>query len=143
MNSDEKPKIRVLMMLEVIGKPPEHLVETLELLIKQLGKEKGVEVKNKNIKTPIAMEKKIQIMNPEEKATSNPPGDFYTTFAEIEIDVNNISVFSAVSVVQQRRVKSFIVFFLINVMRAIAFVVKDKFRQPFKDFIGILRIGNP
>jgi hypothetical protein len=91
MNSDEKPKIRVLMMLEVIGKPPEHLVETLELLIKQLGKEKGVEVKNKNIKTPIAMEKKIQIMNPEEKATSNPPGDFYTTFAEIEIDVNNIS----------------------------------------------------
>ena len=50
MSSEETLKIKAIIMLEVIGKPPEHLIETLENLIKQLDEEKGVDVKSKNIR---------------------------------------------------------------------------------------------
>jgi hypothetical protein len=81
MSSDEKPKIKVIMMLEVIGKPPEHLIAALEDLIKNLGEEKGVSVQKKDIKEPKAIE-------PKEGA---PPSDFYTTFAEVEIELEEIA----------------------------------------------------
>ena len=91
MSSDEATKVRALMMLEVIGRPPEHLVETLELLIKKLGEEKGVEIKNKDIKKPAPMEKKIRVNDSGEKETEKPQEDFYTTFAEIEFEVDDVS----------------------------------------------------
>lgn len=81
MSSDEKQKIKVIMMLEVIGKPPEHLIDALENLITNLDKEKGVSVKAKDIKEPKSIE-------PKEGA---PPSDFYTTFAEIEIEIEEIA----------------------------------------------------
>ena len=81
MSSDEKPKIRVIMMLEVIGKPPEHLIVALEDLIKNLGEEKGVSVQKKDIKEP----------RPIEPKEGSPPSDFYTTFAEVEIEIEEIS----------------------------------------------------
>lgn len=91
MSSDEIKKIKAIMMLEVIGKPPEHLVETLENLIKQLGEEKGVSVNSKDIKKPAPMKEKIQTMESGEKKRTPPQEDFYTTFAEIEIEVEEIS----------------------------------------------------
>ena len=81
MSSDEKPKIRVIMMLEVIGKPPEHLIAALEDLIKNLDEEKGISVQKKDIKEPKPIE-------PKEGA---PPSDFYTTFAEVELELEEIS----------------------------------------------------
>ena len=91
MSSDEKQKIRVMLMLEIIGKPPEHLITTLEDLIKKLGEEKGVIVKSKDIKEPKPMAEKIEVMDSGEKKKSTPPGDFYTTFAEIEIEIEEIT----------------------------------------------------
>ncbi|MFH1787177.1 MAG: hypothetical protein ABH811_00060 [archaeon] len=64
-----------MMIIEVLGKPPEHLVETLENMIKEISEEKGVEIKEKKIKEPTELEKN--------------PG-FYTSFAEIEIEVEEI-----------------------------------------------------
>ena len=81
MSSDEKPKVKVIMMLEVIGKPPEHLIDALENLIANLDKEKGVTVQKKDIKEPKPIE-------PKEGA---PPSDFYTTFAEVELELEEIS----------------------------------------------------
>ncbi len=81
MNSDDKPKIRVLMMLEVIGKPAEHLVAALEDLIKKLDEEQGVTVQKKDIKEPKLIESK----------EGAQPSGFYTTFAEVEIDIEEIS----------------------------------------------------
>ena len=91
MSSDEPKKIKAMMMLEIIGKPPEHLVETLENLIKQLDEEKGVDVKSKDIKEPAPMKEKIEVMESGEKKKTPPKNDFYTTFAEIEIEVDEIS----------------------------------------------------
>jgi len=68
-------KVSAVMILDVIGRPPEHLVESLEKIIENMGKEQGVILKSKQIKEPTLMK--------EQK-------DFYTTFAEVEIEVDEI-----------------------------------------------------
>jgi len=76
MSSDkELKKIRVSFILEVIGRPPEHLVETLEGIIKTIGDEKGVEIKEKKVNEPIALKEQ---------------DDLYTSFAEIEFEIEDI-----------------------------------------------------
>jgi len=74
MNSSEK-KINAVFMLEVLGRPPEHLVETLESLVKQIGEEKGVKVVNKTINPPVLIKDQKE---------------FYTSFAEIEVELEEI-----------------------------------------------------
>ena len=89
MNSDETKNIRVLMILEVLGRPPEHLTETLENLIKQIDEEKGVTVKKKEIKEPLPMENKVGSLDKggsEKIKTEN----FYTSFAEIELEIEEV-----------------------------------------------------
>ena len=74
MSSDEV-KVIAVMILDIIGRPPKHLVESLEKIIEEMGKEKGVTLKSKQIKEPTVMK--------DQK-------DFYTTFAEIEVEVDEI-----------------------------------------------------
>ncbi len=70
MSSDEG--VRAIMILDIIGRPPEHLIENLESLIKEIDSEKGVKVVMKDIKKPTPVK--------EHK-------DIYTTFAEVEVEV--------------------------------------------------------
>ena len=63
------------MILDVIGRPPEHLIESLKKIIEEIDKEKGVDVKSKEIKKPTLMKDQKE---------------FYTTFAEIEVDVEEL-----------------------------------------------------
>ena len=74
MNLTEK-KLRAVLILEVLGRPPEHLKETLEKLTKSLGEEKGVEIKNKKINEPSPLKDKKE---------------FFTNFAEIEVEVDSL-----------------------------------------------------
>lgn len=71
----EDKKVSAIMILEVIGRPPGYLIETLNTLIKAMGEEKGVIVKEKKIREPIEMKEK---------------NDFYSSFAEIEVEVEEI-----------------------------------------------------
>lgn len=71
----ETKKIRAVLIIEILGKPPEHLIETLEEIIKQISEEKGVSVTEKKIKEPVPIKDKK---------------DVYTSFAEIEIEVEEI-----------------------------------------------------
>ncbi len=76
MNSDEEKKgIRTVLIIEVIGRPPEHLMEILEKMTGEIGEEKGVNVIRKKIETPTLMKDQKE---------------FYTTFAEIEVEVEEI-----------------------------------------------------
>ncbi len=75
MSSDEENKLKVIFILDVIGKPPEHLVKALNRVIEEIDKEKGAVVKSKNIKKPTSL-----------KDSPN----FYTTFAEVDIEFENI-----------------------------------------------------
>ena len=65
-------KIEASLIFEIIGRPPKNLVDTLESIIKQIDNEKGIEVTSKNIKEPVLMK--------DQK-------DFYTTFAEVDVEV--------------------------------------------------------
>ncbi len=78
MSSDKKIEtrgIKVSLILEILGKPPEHLVETLNKYIEEMGKEKGVKITNKKVNEP--------------KETEKQKG-FYSSFAEIEADVEDL-----------------------------------------------------
>jgi flagellar hook-associated protein FlgK len=76
MNLNEDTKnINAEIILEIIGKPPEHLRETLDNLIKEIDKENKVNVKRSKINEPKLLKEN---------------GDFYTSFAEIEIEVEDI-----------------------------------------------------
>ncbi|MBD3247103.1 hypothetical protein GF378_00600 [Candidatus Pacearchaeota archaeon] len=74
MSSDKK-KIRAIFMMEVLGKPPEHLKKTLENISEKLNQEKEVEVKEKEIHDAKELEKKK---------------GFYTCFSEIEFETDSI-----------------------------------------------------
>lgn len=76
-HKDKETKgVRAIMILEIIGKPAEHLVETLKDLIKKMDSEEYVEVKTNKIHEPVLMK--------DQK-------DFYTTFAEVEVEVEEIA----------------------------------------------------
>jgi hypothetical protein len=74
MSSDNK-KINAVFILEVIGRPIEYLTETLNNLIKSIGEEKGVKVKESKVNEPVLMKDQT---------------DFYTSFAEVEIEADGM-----------------------------------------------------
>lgn len=72
---EETKGINAVMILEAIGKPPEHLTEALNNIVAEIEKEKGVTIIEKKINPPVEM-----------KDNKN----FYTTFAEVEVEVEEI-----------------------------------------------------
>ncbi|VVB83687.1 Uncharacterised protein [uncultured archaeon] len=74
MSSNEK-KINAVFILEVLGRPAEFLTETLNDLVKRIGQEKGIKLRETKINPPVIMK--------EQK-------DFYTSFAEIEIEAEEL-----------------------------------------------------
>lgn len=68
-------EIKALIVLEILGKPPEHLKEVLEKIIEQLKEEKGIQVENINHKDP--------------KELKDSP-DYFTTFTEIEFNAKSV-----------------------------------------------------
>jgi hypothetical protein len=77
MSSDEK--ILAIMMLEILGRPPEHITETFKQLIKKISEEKGVVLKGERVNEP----KKIEGQE-----------ELYTSFAELEIEAESLQVLS-------------------------------------------------
>jgi predicted DNA-binding protein (UPF0251 family) len=68
-------EIKALIILEILGKPPEHLNEVLGKIIEQLKEEKGITIENINYKEP-------------KELKENP--NYYTTFAEIEFNAKSV-----------------------------------------------------
>lgn len=76
-NKDRETKgIQAMMILEMIGRPAEYIVESMGKVIEEMEKEKGVEVLSQSIKDP------VEIKDSKE---------FFTTFAEVEIEVEEIA----------------------------------------------------
>jgi len=73
MSGSEEKKILAAMIIEVMGRPKEHLSETLEDLSRQVGEEKGVKITQKKINEPKLVK--------DQK-------DLFTSFAEIELEVD-------------------------------------------------------
>ena len=75
LEDKETKGIYAMMIIEVIGRPPEHLTQTLNDLITKIDEEKGVVVKEKKVNEPSLMKDQKE---------------FYTSFAEIEVEVEEI-----------------------------------------------------
>ncbi|MFA5953846.1 MAG: hypothetical protein WC812_04600 [Candidatus Pacearchaeota archaeon] len=75
MSSEKHIEFRAILILEILGRPKEHLVASLEEYIEKINSEKGVTVYSKKINEPQELEKKK---------------DVYTTFAEIEIKFDEL-----------------------------------------------------
>jgi hypothetical protein len=82
MSSIENQKISAILIIEVMGRPKEHLVETLEGIIKNIDNEKGVSVIEKRIVEPNELEKQK---------------DLFVTHAEIEIEVDDALILSTLT----------------------------------------------
>ena len=72
---EETQGIKVMMIFEAIGRPPEHLTETLKNLVEQIDKENKVQVLSQKISEPVPMKEE---------------GTFYTAFVEVEVEVEQI-----------------------------------------------------
>jgi len=65
-------RIHAALIIEILGRPPEYIKETLSSILDNIGKEKNTEIKSSKIHEP----KKIEESEVE----------LYSTFAEIEIE---------------------------------------------------------
>ncbi len=72
-------KIKALFIFEIMGRPPEHIKNTLGELIDKLGEQKGIDIIRKEIREPKPVEKK-DVQN------------LFTTFAEVELITDNLSL---------------------------------------------------
>ena len=70
----DEVKLTAVMILEVMGRPKEHLIETLQKLLTQIKEEKGLEIISQKVNDPVLVK--------DQK-------DLFITFAEIEIEVDD------------------------------------------------------
>jgi len=80
-------KIKANIILEMLGRPKEHLEDTIKKLVEVLGTEKGVKVLHENFHEATKVEEKDKEGNikeiPEDK-------QLYTTFTEVEIEADDV-----------------------------------------------------
>ncbi len=69
-------KLQATMVLEILGRPAEHIKNALSSLVERLGSEKGVKVTEKMIHEPVDVK--------ESK-------DLYTTFAEVSVELDSLA----------------------------------------------------
>ena len=75
MSSDNQQKIVANVIIEVLGKPPEHLVETLNQIADKIDNEKYAKIVDKKINKAKELEKKE---------------GYFTNYMELEIELNDI-----------------------------------------------------
>lgn len=79
-------KIKAMFIFEILGRPPEHIKETMSQLVDKLAEIPGIEIDKKTVHEPKPF--KEERANKEENASG-----LFTTFAEVEIlgkDINSL-----------------------------------------------------
>lgn len=76
-------KIKATFIIEILGRPAEHLKESLKELVENLGKEKGINIIEKKIHEPKEIESKDKNIKEDKK--------LFTSFAEIDAEFENIA----------------------------------------------------
>ncbi len=86
--AEEKQKIKATIIIEMMGRPVEHLKEVMEKLItEQIGKEKGTKVTGKRDHEPKKVESKDEDGKPISVAEDQT---LYTTFSEVDLEADDI-----------------------------------------------------
>lgn len=81
---DKMEKIKAMFTFEILGKPPEHIVEALEKIVEQLGKQEGIKIINKVIHDAKPLER------------DGEKTDMFTSFTEVELEADNINIILAI-----------------------------------------------
>ncbi len=68
-------RIEARMIIEIMGRPVEHVVDALNQLIDKLGKEQGVTLRERKVREPVAVKE---------------AKDLFTTFAEIDVEFDSV-----------------------------------------------------
>lgn len=91
-------KIRSLFIFEMLGKPAEHLTETLNKLIDQLDGNKDLEVVRREVHDPKLVEDDETIQNKIEKLERENfiKQGLYSTFAEVEVVTEDLNIVMAI-----------------------------------------------
>jgi hypothetical protein len=76
-------EIKALMIYEILGKPPEYIIEAMNNIIDALARTDGVELIKKNIHEP-------------KQCTQDELKGLFTTFAEVEIKTKDIDTLMVV-----------------------------------------------
>jgi len=79
-------KIRAMFIFEILGRPSEHIKETMSQLIDKLAELPGIEIDKKTVHEP----KPVKEENADQKENAS---GLFTTFAEVEIlgkDINSL-----------------------------------------------------
>lgn len=87
---EEKQKIKAMMIFEIIGRPPQHLVSSLNGIIDQMGAEENVNVKSRDVKEPRKMEENAGVASSVGNEFRVEQNEFYITFAEVELETDDI-----------------------------------------------------
>ena len=74
-------KFNVRIIIEILGRPPEHIKSSLSALIDRLGKEKGVKITERKIHEPIEVQDSKSL---------------YTTFAEVIAELENLDTYMGI-----------------------------------------------
>lgn len=68
-------KIQTSMVIEILGRPPEHVTEAINGIVEKIGTEKGVKLLEKTCHEPIPVE---------------GSKDLFTTFADIMVELDSL-----------------------------------------------------
>jgi hypothetical protein len=80
-------KIKAIIILEILGKPKEHIVGVMKNLIETIGKEPGIKIINKKVHDVRKFENKDENGRP---IIIQGQEDLFTTFAEIEFEADSV-----------------------------------------------------
>ena len=96
----DNPKIKTSFIIEMMGRPAEHLDDTLNKLVEEIGNVKGIVIIDKKIHPPKVIEKKDTDKENKKKEQKNKidiSKELYTSFAEIEANFDGLeSMFTVV-----------------------------------------------
>ncbi len=91
-------KIRTLFIFEILGKPAEHIKDSLDKIINQLSEQKGLEVVRRVVHEPKLIEDDGKSDSKLEKLENENyvKQGMYSTFAEVEVETDNINLIMAI-----------------------------------------------
>lgn len=74
-------KLQANLILEILGRPPEHLVESLNAIISKLASEKGCKILEKKVHEPLPVQ---------------DSDNLFTSFAEITVEFDSIEIYTGI-----------------------------------------------
>ena len=83
-------EIRVLLVYEILGRPPEHIKEALEKFVMDFNNKKGIRLESSKVHEPKLLEEEPK--EGVELIIKENAEELFTTFAEVELLVDNLNI---------------------------------------------------